>query len=103
MLSQNLINLSFVFLFSTIFAKSTEMKIIPFFTDIFKFDVPTEYYAFQLLQKKTLNTSSHYLAVPWTPLINKNQLSKIPRKKLSNIKNGFTICQHILYEKLFRY
>ncbi|MDR3647101.1 MAG: exostosin family protein [Candidatus Babeliales bacterium] len=69
-----------------------------YYLDLFKEEpVPTEYLAYKLLKKNPIKKNINYLAVPWTQLIHKNQLDKAPNIKLNG---GFTICQHIDYEKI---
>lgn len=57
----------------------------------------TEYTAYKLLKDKPLNCDVNYIAVPWSVLINTGQLRKVPDIK---VDGGFTICQHILFEKI---
>jgi len=69
-----------------------------YFVDLFKQEaLPTEYTAYQLLKLSPLKIAVNYLVVPWSVLINSNQLHIVPRIKLSG---GFTICQHIKFEQI---
>ena len=58
--------------------------------------IPTEYYAFKAIYHRPIDTDAHYVAAPWSVLIN-------TRRKYFNgentlkFKNGFTVCQHISY------
>ena len=76
------------------------MRIIELHVELFGQDkVSTEYSAYQLLTKKPLNNSVVYVAAPWAVLINQNRLSELEKISFS-CEGGFTICQHIFYEKL---
>lgn len=61
--------------------------------------IESEYTAYRLLKKNPINKNITYLAVPWTPFINKNiDFNKvIPEIFLGQ---GFTICQHIKFDKI---
>lgn len=66
--------------------------------DLFaKEKVPTEYLSYQLLKKHPIKKKINYLVIPWSVLLNNNKLDKVPKIKLNH---GFTICQHIHYEKI---
>lgn len=72
-------------------------RIYEYFTNLFKKElVPTEHSAYKLLKKNPI-FNTNYLAVPWSALLNKNALKLIPKIHLNG---GFTICQHIHYEKI---
>lgn len=64
--------------------------------------IPTEYAAFKILRDNPLSVDTHYLAAPWSVLLN-------TRKEFFNsnhnlqIENGFTICQHISYAEIIPY
>lgn len=69
-----------------------------YYLDLFKYEpLATEFTAYKLLKKKPIEKNINYLAIPWSVLINRNELNKIPDIKLNG---GFTICQHIKYEKI---
>lgn len=59
--------------------------------------IKTEQTAYKLLKNKPIQKNINYLVVPWSVLINKKELHKAPQIKLDG---GFTICQHIDYEKI---
>lgn len=72
-----------------------------YFEDLFKTEpVPTEYTVYQLLKANPLHQDVNYVAIPWTVLINRNLLQHVPRIK---VKGGFTVCQHISYERILPY
>ncbi|MGE0009504.1 MAG: exostosin family protein [Candidatus Babeliales bacterium] len=74
------------------------MQIHAHFTDLFlKEPVPTEFNAYKIFLADPLPQDVHYLALPWTILIKKNMLDKIPDMYLDG---GFTICQHFQFEKI---
>ena len=74
------------------------MNFIEYHTDFFIDDpVKTEFYAFQCLKQEPLLQNCNYLAVPWSPLINRNKLNEFTVKK---IKGGFTVCHHIRYKEI---
>ena len=73
------------------------MKIHAYLTNLLKDPIPTEYTAYNMLQQYPIKQEVNYLAVPWTTLINRRQLHKVPTIKLNG---GFTICQHIYYEQI---
>jgi len=81
--------------------QSDRMKVYEYCTDLFSQDeVTTEYYAYQLLKEEPLYEAINYLAVPWTTLINRRQLGKVPQKRLGKKNKGFTICQNICFEQI---
>jgi FkbM family methyltransferase len=74
------------------------ITIYSYFSDFFAQDsVTTEKYSYELLKKNPLPLTCNYLAVPWAALINSNKLDQMPSVK---IQGGFTICQHIRFEKI---
>jgi hypothetical protein len=80
-------------------ASSPKMVIKGNFIKYFTIDpVSTEYNACRELVKKPLDVTVAYYATPWALLINSNNLDKVPTFKLSG--GGFTICQHIDFEKI---
>lgn len=69
-----------------------------YLTHLFPKDlVPTEQTVFETLSQYPLKQAVNYLAVPWAVLINTRQLKRAPKIKL---KGGFTVCQHIRFEKI---
>lgn len=77
---------------------SMAMQMHKYLLELFPIEhVPTEYMVYKLLKARPLSTPIHYVAIPWTVLINKRCLNKVPTIK---INGGFTICQHILYEHI---
>jgi len=75
-----------------------KMAFHEYFLDLFKHDqVKTEYTAYQLFKNDPVQKNINYLVVPWSVLINSNKLNLIPDIKA---KGGFTICQHVHYEKI---
>ena len=78
--------------------KESPMKIYEYFIDLFqKEPVGTEFNAYKLLKEIPLDSEENYLAMPWVVLINSNKLDMIPD---INLNGGFTICQHIHFEKI---
>jgi FkbM family methyltransferase len=74
------------------------MTIYSYFSDLFTQDsVTTEAYVYELLKQNSLPLACNYLAVPWAVLINSNKLDQMPS---ITIQGGFTICQHIRFEKI---
>jgi hypothetical protein len=59
--------------------------------------VSTELTAYQLISNHPLKNNINYVAFPWAVLINKNLLHTVPE---INVENGYTVCQHIRYEKI---
>ncbi len=87
-----------VLVLSTLYTTTILTKIYEFHIDLFTKDkIETEYTAYKLLKEDPLPDSINYLAIPWAVLINTKQLEKVPKIK---INGGFTICQHIHYEKI---
>jgi len=71
--------------------------------------IPTEYSAFKILRNNPLKTNAHYLAAPWSVLLNtreqffrNNNNPKVQRPDWV-LEDGFTICQHISYTKIIPY
>lgn len=87
-------------LFLNFFIISCQNKIQfhEYFLDLFDIEpVPTEFTAYTLLKNNPIQKNINYLVVPWTSLINRNELDKVPNIKLNG---GFTVCQHIKFEKI---
>lgn len=80
------------------------MHIYKFHEDLFATDaVTTEYTTAEILTANPLEQDVNYLAVPWAPLINKNKLQEFEayiEKNNFKLEGGFTVCQHIRYEKI---
>ncbi|MEI8348928.1 MAG: exostosin family protein [Candidatus Omnitrophota bacterium] len=74
------------------------MKIAAYNVELFDQErVPTESSAFRLLKQTPIARDITYLAVPWSIAINRNKLSEFAFEKSGR---GFTICQHLAYEKI---
>jgi len=74
------------------------METYSYFSNLFTQDsVTTEKYAHELLKQNPLPCTCNYLAVPWAVLINSNKLDQMPSVE---IQGGFTVCQHICFEKI---
>lgn len=66
--------------------------------DFFVYEpVKTEYIAYQALKESPLQASVDYIAIPWSVLINQNCLARVQHLRFNG---GFTICQHVNYEKV---
>lgn len=77
---------------------SLKSQIYTFKTELFDLDaVSTEKISYQLIANNEISNHINYVAYPWAVLINKNLLHTIPDIK---IENGYTVCQHIRYEKI---
>ncbi len=73
-------------------------QIYTFKPELFNLDaVSTEQVSYQLIANHEIKNQINYVAYPWAVLINKNLLHTIPNVK---IENGYTVCQHIRYEKI---
>jgi hypothetical protein len=89
---------SSIFLLACSTASCTAAQLHEYSVELFKTDpVSTEAIAYELLKKSPLENDVPYLAIPWAVLINTKKLNTIPDIKLTG---GFTICQHISYEKI---
>ena len=64
--------------------------------------IPTEYSAFKLLRDNPVRANTHYLAAPWSVLLN-TRPQFFNNSQKPKTKNGFTICQHISYAKIIPY
>lgn len=85
-----------IFLSYSPFANS--MKLHEYAIDLFdKEQVKTEYTAYRLLKSNPIAKEVNYLVIPWSVLINEKKLHLVPNIKLNG---GFTICQHVHYEKI---
>jgi len=73
-------------------------QIYTFKPELFEQDkVSTEQFAYNLIKKNPIKEQINYVAYPWAVLINQNLLHTVPQIK---IENGYTVCQHIRYEKI---
>lgn len=76
----------------------TKPDIYTFKPELFALDaVSTELTAYQLIASHPIKKNINYVAFPWAVLINKNLLHTLPDIKIAN---GYTVCQHIRYEKI---
>ena len=64
--------------------------------------IPTEYTAFKVLRSNPISTNAHYLAAPWSVLLN-TRPGFFNNTQKTKVRNGFTICQHISYAKIIPY
>ncbi len=81
------------------------MDIQECFVDLFQNEpVKTEYYAYQYIQQYPIKANAPYLAVPWSRLIHNHLFNKsaasLDRALSIRSSGSFTVCQHILYEKI---
>jgi hypothetical protein len=90
-------NTDYTFLKKTGTNRTNQEYFHEFFLDLFPKDpVRTEYEAYLLLKDNPIE-SEHYVAIPWAFLINSKQLDRVPN---IHVPGGFTVCQHIYYEKI---
>lgn len=91
-------NIFLLFMIVTPCAIQATMHMHKGFIELFKRDpVITEFKAYTLFSEHPLEAAVNYLAFPWAVFINTGQLNKVPDITLNG---GFTICQHISYEKI---
>ena len=93
-MKKNILFLINILIPSSLQSFKTHVLLEKFFHDE---DVSTEFSVYQQIKNQPLDISTNYVAVPWAALINQNKLHLIPHIK---IDGGFTVCQHIRYEKI---
>lgn len=88
----------FVKLFLCTLVWQANSQIYTFRPELFNQDkVSTEQQAYELICQNPIHEQINYVAYPWAVLINQNLLNTVPNLK---IENGYTVCQHIRYEKI---
>jgi len=90
--------MKYIFLILGLVCLQVNGEIHLFRPDLFQQDlVSTEQFAYELIKQNQIKDQIEYVAYPWAVLINQNLLHTVPELK---IENGYTVCQHIRYEKI---